>query len=117
MAVATKSEKRVARHKRIRKRIFGTPQRPRVAVFRSLNHISAQIIDDTTGRTLVSVSTMEKAVDARATVEGAKMVGALLGARALEKGISQVVFDRGGFRYHGRIASFADGLREAGVKF
>ncbi|MFN7172491.1 MAG: 50S ribosomal protein L18 [Fimbriimonadaceae bacterium] len=115
--MATKSDKREARHKRIRKKIFGTAERPRVAVFRSLNHISAQIIDDTTGKTLASVSTMEKAVDAKANVEGAKMVGALLGARAKEKGISQVVFDRGGFRYHGRIASFADGLREAGVKF
>lgn len=117
MAVKTNVALRKVRHERLRKRIAGTPERPRLAVFRSLKHIYAQIIDDTTGTTLAAASSMEKDSDAGGNIEGAKLVGAALGKRAVEKGIKQVVFDRGGFRYHGRVASLADGAREAGLEF
>jgi len=86
-------------------------------VHRSLKHISAQIIDDTTGTTLVSASSVEKSIEAAGNIAGAKVVGATLAERAKEKGISAVVFDRGGFKYHGRVASLADGAREAGLEF
>jgi large subunit ribosomal protein L18 len=86
-------------------------------VHRSLKHISAQIIDDTTGVTLVSASSVEKTIEATGNAEGAKKVGAILAERAKAKGISAVVFDRGGFKYHGRVASLADGAREAGLEF
>lgn len=116
MSVKTRQELRQARHARIRKRISGTPERPRLAVFRSLKHIYAQIIDDTTGTTLASASSMEKDL-ASGNIEGAKAVGAKLAARAKEKGIQAVIFDRGGVRYHGRVASLADAAREAGLEF
>lgn len=117
MANKTKSHLRVVRHQRIRKRISGTAERPRLAVYRSLKHISAQIIDDTAGRTLVAASSLEKDLKASGNTEGAKLVGLKLAERAKAAGIDRVVFDRGGFRYHGRVASLADGAREGGLKF
>jgi len=117
MPKRSRNDGRVLRHKRLRKRIEGTPERPRLAVFRSLKHISAQIIDDSAGTTLVSASTLEKGIGARGNVEGAKQIGATIAQRAIEKGIKQVVFDRGGVKYHGRVASLADGAREAGLEF
>ncbi len=117
MATKFREELRAARHKRLRKKVSGTPERPRLAVHRSLKHISAQIIDDTTGITLVGASSVEKGIEATGNAVGAKIVGAKLAERAKEKGISLVVFDRGGFRYHGRVASLADGAREAGLEF
>jgi large subunit ribosomal protein L18 len=113
----TRGELRVARHDRLRKKVDGTPARPRLAVYRSLKHISAQIIDDTTGTTLVAASSLEKGLDAKGNAGGAKTVGTKLAQRAKEKGISAVVFDRGGFRYHGRVASLAEGAREGGLEF
>ena len=113
----TKSDHRDRRHRRVRKKVTGTAERPRLAVFRSSKHIYVQAIDDLTGRTLVSASTME--ADLRggttATVETAKRVGKLVGERAQAAGITTVVFDRGGFKYHGRVAAVADGAREAGL--
>lgn len=117
MSVKTKGELRVARHDRVRKKVSGTTQRPRLAVFRSLKHITAQIIDDTSGTTLVAASSMEKDLKAAGNAEGAKKVGEALAKRAKAKGIASVVFDRGGFRYHGRVASLADGAREGGLEF
>ncbi len=109
------------RHLRIRKKVFGTSERPRLAVYRSNKHIYAQIIDDTKGHTLVFASTLDK--ELRDKLEktwdknAAREVGKLIGKRALEKGIKKVVFDRGGFKYHGRIKELADGAREAGLEF
>ncbi|MDR3689585.1 MAG: 50S ribosomal protein L18 [Fimbriimonas sp.] len=117
MAVRFREELRAARHKRLRKKVEGTPERPRLAVHRSLKHISAQIIDDTTGTTLVAASSVEKGIEASGNVAGAKVVGTKLAERAKEKGINLVVFDRGGYKYHGRVASLADGAREAGLVF
>lgn len=105
------------RHERIRKKIAGTANRPRLAVYRSLRHISAQIIDDATGHTLVAASSLEKGLDTKGNRDGAKAVGVALAERAKAKGISGVVFDRGGFRFHGRIASLAEGAREGGLEF
>lgn len=116
MAKRTKSDQRIARHKRIRKRVHGTPERPRLAVYRSLKHIYAQVIDDTRGVTLCSASTQDKEVDGTSNKEGAKAVGLAVGKRAMQLGITKVVFDRGGFKYHGCVASLADGVREAGVE-
>lgn len=114
----TKSEHRARRHRRVRKKILGTAARPRLAVFRSNKHIYAQAIDDLAGTTLVSASTME--ADARgsgtATVDAAKQVGLRLAERAKGAGITTVVFDRGGFKYHGRVAAVADGAREGGLE-
>jgi large subunit ribosomal protein L18 len=112
---------RLKRKKRIRKRIYGALDRPRLSVFRSSSHIYAQIIDDTKGETLVSASTLDKAYK-QAPVTGkkqeiAKAVGALLGKKALDKGITKVVLDRNGFLYHGRIKALSDGAREAGLEF
>jgi len=113
----TKVERLRRRHRRVRKKILGTAERPRLAVFRSSKHIYVQAIDDLTGRTLVSASTME--ADLRggttATVDAAKNVGKLVGERAQAAGITTVVFDRGGFKYHGRVAAVADGARESGL--
>jgi len=117
VAQKTKQSLRLARHARIRKRVRGTAEKPRLAVFRSLKHISAQIIDDTTGRTLASASSIEKSLSVSGNADGAKAVGTALAQRAKEQGISTVIFDRGGFRYHGRVASLADGAREAGLEF
>jgi large subunit ribosomal protein L18 len=109
---------RQKRHERIRLRLSGSPERPRLAVFRSLNHIYAQVIDDTTGKTLAAASSLEKELkgSGRKTDE-AKTVGRLIAERAKSAGVESVVFDRAGFRYHGRIKSLADAAREAGLEF
>lgn len=106
-------------HKRIRRRLAGTAERPRLAVFRSVKHIYAQVIDDRTGRTLVAAgSTQESAgVNSGGNVAGAKAIGKLVAERAIEKGIKRVVFDRGGYLYHGRVKALADAAREAGLEF
>ena len=112
------NKQRMKRHKRVRAKISGTPERPRLNVFRSNANIYAQIIDDVNGVTLVSANTLEKEFEgATGNCEAAKKVGAVLAERAKEKGIEEVVFDRGGYVYHGRIAALADGAREAGLKF
>jgi large subunit ribosomal protein L18 len=104
------------RHRRVRKKVRGTAARPRLAVFRSNKHIYAQIIDDVSGVTLASASTMEKAFDGTTgSVDAAKKIGKLVGERAKGAGVDTVVFDRGGNRYHGRVAGIADGAREAGL--
>ena len=112
---------RLKRQKRIRKKILGTPQRPRLSVFRSARHTYAQIIDDAQGRTLTAASTMDAQLKDTPKFENkiaaAKFVGKLIGERALDKGIKQVVFDRNGFLYHGRIKSLSEGAREAGLLF
>ena len=112
---------RLKRKKRIRKNIFGTQDRPRMSVFRSSKHIYAQIVDDTRGTTLVSASTLDREFKgtkvAGKKAEIAKSVGSLIGKRALDKGITQVVLDRNGFLYHGRIKALSDGAREAGLNF
>ena len=112
---------RVKKHMKIRNRFSGTAERPRLAVFRSTNHMYAQIIDDTVGNTLVSASTLEKDVKAELektnNVEAAAYLGTVIAKRAIEKGIKTVVFDRGGFIYQGKIAALADAAREAGLKF
>lgn len=109
------------RHRRARQKIHGTPERPRLNVYRSNNHIYAQIIDDTTGQTLVSASTLDKELAEKLSSthnkEASKLVGQLVGKRAIEKEITEVVFDRGGYIYHGRIKELAEGAREAGLKF
>ena len=112
------AEARVRRHRRVRKRVTGTSGRPRLAVFRSNRHIYAQVIDDTTGRTLAAASTAEPELRSGSTanVDAAKAVGQLVGERAKAAGISRVVFDRGGFRYHGRVAALCDGARAAGLE-
>jgi large subunit ribosomal protein L18 len=119
MAKKDKNEIRRAVHTRIRKKIAGTGERPRLAVFRSVNHIYVQLIDDTKGQTLVSASTTESAFGGKSggNIEAAKEVGKLVAERAKEKGVSRVVFDRGGFIYHGRIKSLAEAAREAGLEF
>jgi large subunit ribosomal protein L18 len=105
-------------HTRIRKRLAGTPERPRLAVFRSLSHIYAQVIDDKKGVTIVAASSAQKDISANGgNVAGAKAIGKLVAERALAQGIKQVVFDRGGFLYHGRIKALADAAREAGLVF
>ncbi|WP_027625093.1 50S ribosomal protein L18 [Clostridium lundense] len=109
---------RVKRHLRVRKKVSGTPEMPRLAVYRSEKNIYAQIIDDANGITLVAASSLDKEFDGMGSnKEGAKLVGALLAKKALEKGINAVVFDRGGYIYHGRIKELADGAREAGLQF
>ncbi len=109
-------EKREIRHRRIRKTIHGTSERPRLSVYRSLNHIYAQIIDDEKGVTLCSANSAEKNSKVNGgNIEGAKLVGARLAERALQNGIKSVVFDRGGYRYHGRVANLADAAREKGL--
>ena len=109
---------RMKRHSRVRSKISGTPERPRLSVFRNENNIYAQIIDDVAGSTLVSASTVEKGFEGNGgNVEAAKKIGALVAERALKKGIEEVVFDRGGYIYHGRVQALADGAREAGLKF
>jgi large subunit ribosomal protein L18 len=104
-------------HTRIRKKLSGTAERPRLAVFRSIKHIYAQVIDDRTGVTLVSASSAEKSGPNGGNVAGAQAIGKLVAERAKEKGIEAVVFDRGGFLYHGRVKALADAAREAGLKF
>ena len=117
----SRQEVRVKKHMKTRNRFSGTAERPRLAVFRSNNHMYAQIIDDTVGNTLVAASTAEKSAKAELehtnTVDAAAYVGTLIAKRALEKGIETVVFDRGGFIYQGKIQALADAAREAGLKF
>jgi large subunit ribosomal protein L18 len=112
---------RVKKHMRIRNRFSGTAERPRLAVFRSNNHMYAQIIDDTVGNTLVSASTLEKEIKAELTktnnVDAAAYLGTVIAKRAMEKGIKEVVFDRGGFIYQGKVAALAEAAREAGLEF
>ncbi|MBN8690087.1 MAG: 50S ribosomal protein L18 [Armatimonadetes bacterium] len=117
MANKSRSDLRVVRHARVRKKLSGTAERPRLAVFRSLKHISAQVIDDLSGKTLASASSLEKDLKAAGNIDGAKKVGVELAKRAKKAGIESVIFDRGGFKYHGRVASLADGAREGGLKF
>ena len=104
-------------HKRIRRRLRGSPERPRLAVFRSLSHIYAQVIDDTQGNTLVAASSNEKDGVNGGNLAGAKAIGKLVAERAKAKGIGAVVFDRGGYLYHGRVKALADAAREAGLQF
>lgn len=117
MATKSRSIMRVVRHDRLRKKLTGTTERPRLAVYKSNKHISAQIIDDVTSKTLASASSLEKDLKASDNAEGAKKVGKALAERAAKAGIKAVVFDRGGFRYAGVVASLADGAREAGLEF
>ena len=121
MKVKTKEDIRQRIKNRIRKKIAGTPNRPRLAVFRSQSHIYAQVIDDGTGRTVCSASSLDEALkkDAKrgANVEAAKAVGQLIADRAQAQGVKAVVFDRGGFKYHGRIKALADAARESGLTF
>lgn len=117
----SRQEVRVKKHNRIRNRFSGTAERPRLSVFRSNNHMYAQIIDDTVGNTLVAASTVEKEVKAELKktndVEAAAYLGKVIAKRAMDKGITEVVFDRGGFLYHGKIAALAEAAREAGLVF
>lgn len=116
----SRNEMRLIRHRRLRRKIFGTPEKPRLAVFRSLNHIYAQLIDDTRGHTLASASTTEaelkKSLSSTSDMEAAKAVGERIAARARDLGITAAVFDRGGHMYHGKVKALADAAREAGLK-
>lgn len=118
---ASRNAKRLGRHQRVRNKVFGTPERPRMCVYRSLKNISVQIIDDTNGHTLAAASSLDKDVKDKVPYggnkEAAKIVGEVIAQRALAKGIETVSFDRGGFLYHGRVQELADGAREAGLKF
>mgnify|MGYP001148204428 CR=1 FL=1 len=115
-----KHEARRQRHKRVRKKIAGTPQRPRLNVYRSLKNIYVQVIDDINGQTLVSASTLEptikEKIESTGNIDAAKAVGELIGKKCKEKGIETVTFDRGGYLYHGRVKALAEGAREAGLK-
>ncbi len=121
MAKLTSREARQRRHRRVRQKIEGTAERPRLSVFRSLTHIYAQIIDDTKGNTIVAASTLDAEVksqlDGKPKTAEAEIVGRVLGKRAREKGIEQVVFDRGGYLYHGRVKALAEGARASGLRF
>ncbi len=115
-----KEDLRRKKKNRVRKKVNGTPERPRLSVYRSLNHMYAQLIDDTTGTTLVAASTKSKEIaddvkNAKSKVEKSHLVGKLLAQKAKEKGIESAVFDRNGFRYHGRVKAVADGAREGGI--
>lgn len=117
----SRTEVRVKKHRKLRNRLSGTPECPRLAVFRSNNHMYAQIIDDTVGNTLVAASTVEKDVKAELektnNVDAAAYLGTVIAKRALEKGITEVVFDRGGYIYQGKVAALAEAAREAGLTF
>ncbi len=121
MAKDSRNDRRVARHQRVRKDLYGTPEKPRLCVFRSNKNISVQIIDDVNGVTLVAASSLDKDLKGQIPYGGnkdaAKKVGEAIAQRALAKGIENVAFDRGGFLYHGRVKELADGAREAGLKF
>ena len=116
-----KNRRRSRRKRRIRKKIFGTPERPRMTVFRSARHIYAQVVDDTKGHTIASASSREESIladrESKGKIGRAALVGKLIGQRAQAKGVAMVVFDRNGFLYHGRIKALSDGAREAGLKF
>lgn len=115
----SKNEKRKKRHTRMRNKVHGTPERPRLNVFRSSKHIYGQVIDDVTGSTLASASTLDTEIKVEVTgnKESAREVGKLVAKRALEKGVEEVIFDRGGYIYHGRVKELAEGAREGGLKF
>ncbi len=117
----SKNSLRIKRHKRLRNKVTGTLERPRLNVYRSLSNIYAQVIDDIKGETLVSASSLEKDIKEQVkscgSKEAAMLVGKAVAERAVEKGISEVTFDRGGYLFHGRVKSLADGAREAGLKF
>ena len=121
MSKVNRKESRERRHRRVRASVVGTTERPRLNVFRSLAHIYAQVIDDSTGTTLVSASTIDTELRAQMAgkkkSEQAKLVGQTVAARAKAKGLNTVVFDRGGYRYHGRVKAVADGAREGGLEF
>ena len=117
MFANSKNDSRKKRHRSIRKRIEGNTERPRLAVFRSTRHIYAQVIDDLSQKTLVSTSDVDAEKGAGKKKERAKKVGAAIAKKCLEKGIDKVVFDRAGFKYHGRVSALAEGAREAGLKF
>lgn len=121
MAKTTLRVARQRRHFRVRKKIAGTSQRLRLSVFRSLRHIYAQVVDDLTGHTLASASTLSPEIlknnSQKVKTEKARLVGSLIGQRALQKGIKQVVFDRGGYKYHGRVKALAEAARQAGLEF
>jgi large subunit ribosomal protein L18 len=122
MGVASRSDKRLKRKMRVRKRVKGSPERPRLSVFRSARHIYAQVIDDTEGKTLAEASTLSsdlrsKIGNDRANKKGAGIVGKAVAEKALAKGIKKVAFDRNGFLYHGRVKSLADAAREKGLEF
>lgn len=121
VAKITRAEHRQRIHRRVRQRVRGTPERPRLSVFRSDKHLYAQIVDDSRGQTLVSASSLDKQVRAQlrygGNVAAAKVVGKVLGERARQAGITRVVFDRGGYRYHGRVQTLATAAREAGLQF
>ena len=116
-----KAKGRVRRRRRVRRRVFGEPGKPRLTIFRSLGHIYAQIVDDVAARTLVAASSLSKELKGKVksggNVESAKVVGKLLGKKAKAAGIERVAFDRNGYKYHGRVKAFADAAREAGLKF
>ena len=113
-----KNESRLVRHARVRKKISGTPERPRLSVYKSLTGIYAQIIDDVNGKTLVAASTLDKEVKIKASnIEAAKEVGALVAKRATKAGIKTIVFDRGGYQYHGKVKALAEAAREGGLEF
>ena len=117
----SKNDHRQRIHRRVRTRVQGTPQRPRLCVYRSLSHIYAQVIDDAKGATLASASSLEKDMRGKlksgANVEAAKAVGSLIAERAKAKGVKEVIFDRGGYRFHGRVKALADAAREGGLSF
>lgn len=121
MVRVDRKAERVRRHKRLRRHLAGTTEKPRLVVFRSLHHIYAQVIDDSQSHTLVAAGTQEAAVreglESTKDCEAARRVGEIVAARAREKGITQVVFDRGGNKYHGRVAALADGARSGGLEF
>jgi large subunit ribosomal protein L18 len=118
--INTKATRKI-RHRRVRQKVTGTVSRPRLCVFRSLNHIHAQLIDDSKGQTLVSMSTLDSQIRSKANgivkIKKAEEVGTLLAGRALNKGIKQVIFDRGGYKYHGRVKALAEAARKAGLEF
>ncbi|MDR2356045.1 MAG: 50S ribosomal protein L18 [Clostridiales Family XIII bacterium] len=121
MAKESRNDKRLARHRRIRKTLRGTPEKPRLCVYKSLKNMSAQLIDDVNGTTLATASTLEKEIKSRigcgGNKEAAGLVGEAIAKKSIEKGIQEVAFDRGGFLYHGRVKELADKAREAGLKF
>ncbi|MBI5026278.1 MAG: 50S ribosomal protein L18 [Nitrospirae bacterium] len=121
MVIAAKELARGRRHKRIRKKVFGTALKPRLSVFKSLKHIYVQLVDDTTGNTLTSTSTLDKELKGKlktgGNVESAKKVGEIIAKRAIDKGLKTVVFDRGGYLYHGRVKALADAARKEGLEF
>ncbi|MDQ3556740.1 MAG: 50S ribosomal protein L18 [Gemmatimonadota bacterium] len=119
----TRQDRRARRHRRVRKKVHGTPERPRLVVYRSLSHIEGQVVDDAAGTTLIGMSTLAPELRERRSSEGlsktdmSRAIGKALAERARENGITQVVFDRGGYLYHGRVKAFAEGAREGGLDF